>query len=545
MKRDTVVSLAIVLFKSYFRASRAGRRSTFSNPNSIFAIDAVVFVVPFALIWYFLPQAPQEIVTFLAPLTAEAVVGLPVILISGVILAGVLFELGTASGLASSEAVNWLPVTPREYVVASCLSLDFAYSPLLAFGLGAVLPLAAGLGFSSVIPSLVALSFIAFFWGAVIVEAIRSLLNRISMSVNRRSGRLGTILRIVLVIALLVVFQLAFQPTVLYIALSDIVNGVSLAWFVPMVWPSVALVAELSSDLSKTASFLALTALFTVVLFEVSAMLRSKYWSPVPVITAFASSPVYVPQGRSFLWLDPVSYALAIKDLRSLTRRREMSRFLAIPVLLVVVFLLPSLYGGGLGADATPFSLYLLGEVSTLLPIMLSSISLGQEGRSVANLYMLPMSPDELIMGKLFLPWVFTGAAVAVVASLMQLLFPMPMDQFAVVLVALAFIVFIQAYVGLGTGARHPDFTLGPRARYVTGVGFLVAFAVGALSTLVMFLPLMASMFLSVFSSFGLGSTGTAIADMVLTASVGVVLLLASRAYCRSGVEKFLSDMLA
>ncbi len=544
MRRATVASLAAVLFKSYFRASRAGRRSNFSNPSSIFAIDALLFVPLFAAVWYLVPVVPSDIRALLVPIAAQAVVGFPVILTSAVILAGILFELGTASGLASSEAVNWLPVTPQEYVVAACLSLDFAYSPFLALGLGLIIPLAVQLGFSSVIPSMVVLSFVAFFMGAAIVEAIRSVMNRVSTTVYRKSGRLGAIFRIVLVIVLFVAFQLAFQPTILYLALSVIVKGVSLVWFVPMVWPSVAIEAQLSSDLVRASVFFALTLAFAFGLFEASSFLRSRYWSPVPVTVSVASSPVYVPQGRSFLWLDAVAFSLALKDLRSLVRRKEMIRFLAVPVMLVVVFFLPTVYNGyGSSGVASPVSLLLLGEVSTILPIMLSSISIGQEGGSIANIYMLPISSSELIMGKLFIPWVISGAASAAVVSLIQLLFPFAWSQLAVILVALAFIVFIQGFIGLGAGARYPNFSLGPRARYVTMMGFFIAFLAGLFSTALMFIPFAVYLVTPRFASLGLGAGDTMLVVLALTASTGVVLLSLTRAYCVSGVKKFLSDM--
>ncbi len=544
MRRATVASLAAVLFKSYFRASRSGRRSSFSSPTLIYVIDALLFVSPFALVWYFVPGISSDIRALLVPVTAQAIVGFPVILTSAVILAGILFELGTASGLASSEAVNWLPVTPREYVVAACLSLDFAYSPFLALGLGLIIPLGLQLGFSSLIPSMIVLSFIAFFMGAAVVEVIRSVMNRISTTVYRKSGRFGAVFRIVLVIILFVASQLAFQPTILYMALTVIVNGVSLVWFIPMVWPTVALAAELSSDLVRTSIFFALTLAFAIGLFEASSFLRSRYWSPIPITISVASSAVYVPQGRSFLWLDPVAYSLALKDLRSLVRRKEMMRFLAIPVMLVVAFFLPTLYNDyGSSGIAAPLSLFLLGEVSTVLPIMLSSISLGQEGGSIANIYMLPISHSELIRGKLFIPWLISGIASAVVASLIQLLFPFAWGQFAVILVALAFIMFIQGFIGLGAGARYPNFSLGPRARYVTMTGFFIAFIAGLVSTALMFLSFAVYLVTPYFTSLGLGASEALLVVLALTASTGLVLLSLTRAYCVSGVKKFLSDM--
>ena len=544
MRRATVASLATVLFKSYFRASRSGHKSSFSNPSLIYAIDALLFVPLLAVISYLVPRAPSEIRALLVPVTAQAIVGFPVILTSAVILAGILFELGTASGLASSEAVNWLPVTPREYVMASCLSLDFAYSPFLALGLGLITPLAVQLGFSSLVPSMIVLSFVAFFMGAAVVEVIRSVMNRISTTVYRKSGRFGAVFRIVLVIFLFVASQLAFQPTILYMALTVIVNGVSLVWFIPMVWPTVALAAQLSSDLVRTSIFFALTLAFAFGLFEASAFLRSRYWSPIPVTISVASSSVYVPQGRSFLWLDPVAYSLALKDLRSLVRRKEMMRFLAIPVMLVVAFFLPTMYNdyssSGVGA---PLSLFLLGEVSTILPIMLSTISIGQEGGSIANIYMLPISPSELVMGKLFVPWLMSGIASVVVVSFIQLLFPFAWGQFAVIVVALAFIMFVQGFIGLGAGARYPNFSLGPRARYVTMTGFLIAFVAGGVSTALMLLPFSLSLVTPYFAALGLGAGETIFVVLALTVSIGLVLLLLTRVYCVSGVKKFLSDM--
>jgi hypothetical protein len=543
LNRATVASLATVLFKSYFRASRSGRSSVFSNPNSIFYIDVSLFAGLFGLIWYFVPQAPSDIKALIVPIAAQAIVGFPVLLTSGVIISGILFELGSAGGLASSEAVNWLPVTPREYVISACISLDFAYSPILALGLGLIVPLALLLGFSYLLPSAIALSLVAFFIGAVIVEAIRSVTNRISTQVYGRSGRFGAVFRIVLLIVFFVVVQLAFQPTIIYSALTLIVSGVSLVWFVPMVWPTVALLAQLSSDLTRAGIFFALTLAFAYGLFELSSYLRSKYWSPVPITINISASPIYAPKGTSFLWLDPIAYSLALKDLRSLVRRKEMTRFLAIPVMLVVVLLIPAFTEGANSSLMAGPASFELGVISTILPIMLSSIAVGQEGGSIANIYMLPVTASELLMGKLFILWLISGIALVGVSTLFQLLYPFAWSQFAVIAVALAFILFIQGFIGLGAGVRHPNFTLGPRARYVTMWGFLVAMIAGFGSTILMFLPLILYFITPYIPAIGPGGSQTIYLVFALTVTIGVSLLALTRWYCVSGVKKFLADM--
>jgi hypothetical protein len=542
---STIKSLATVLFKSYFRASRYGRRSILSNPLVIASLNIVLFALPFALLMYALPLVPADLMNSFKPVAKNVLIVLPVFLTSAVILAGILFELGQASGLASSEAVNWLPVSPAEYVVASTFSLVFTYSSLLFICLGVTIPIALNIpSLQSVVLFLVLASVLAFFWGAVIVEALRSVMNRISTTLYKKSGRLGVILRIVLVIVLLVAVQTAFNPYILYVALSGIVAGVNLAWFIPIIWPSVAVASFLVSDVARTIVFALFSLFFTVLIFEAAFRLRAKYWSPVPVTISLSKSTVYVPQGKSFLWLDPVAFAVASKEMRSLARRREMARFLAIPVVLVVASLLPALTSSANpSAGLSGVSLALLAEISFIMPMMLSSITIGQEGRSIANIYMLPISADELVLGKLFLPWILSGAGILVIALLLQFLVPAAAGLFWATLVFAAFNMFVQSYVGLGTGSRYPSFDTGPRARYLSFTGFIVAFIVGGLATLAILTPLLLYEGTTLLTGIGGGPIGPVLLTIILTAIVGTLLLTLTRHYCMRGVKKLFSSM--
>ena len=460
-----------------------------------------------------------------------------------VIVAGVLFELGQSSGLASSEAVNWLPISPNEYILASSMSIAFTYSPLFLLCLGFTVPLAANFGMLSAVPLFVSISLVAYMWGAVLVEALRSVMNRISSSVYKKSGRAGVILRVILVVILLVAVQTAFNPYVLYVALSGIVSGISLVWFVPMIWPSVAIVSFLAADVIRTTAFTLLSLMFTVLIFEGASRLRAKYWSPVPVSIAVSTSKVYVPQSRSMLWLDPVAFAIASKELRSLTRRREMTRFLAVPVMLVVASMIPVLSSGAnTRSSLSETALFLLAEASIVLPIMLSSISIGQEGKSILNVYMLPISADELIAGKLFLSWLISGVGIVGITILLQFLSPMPVLQLLPILVAVFFNMLILGYIGLGAGSRYPDFTIGPRARFITFTGFIIAFIIAFLMTAGAFTPLIMYKTGS-FETLNLGTNGSALFTIVLTVIMGTILLALAHSYCLQGVKKLFSNM--
>lgn len=504
----------------------------------------VLFAVPFGFLVYALPLVPADLMSSFRPVAVQSLIVLPVILTSAVILAGILFELGQTGGLASSEAVNWLPVSPIEYVLASSVSLELTYSPFLFIGLGVTVPLALNFGESSIVPFFILISVLAYVWGALIVEALRSVMNRISTTLYKKSGRLGVILRIVLVVVLLVAVQIAFNPYILYTALSGVAAGVNVAWFVPVIWPSVAIVSFMIPDVAKATIFALLSFLFTFLIFEAATRLRARYWSPIPVTITLSKSTTYVPQAGSFLWLDPVAFAVASKELRSLARRREMARFLAIPVLLVVSSLLPVLTSGANPHETlSGVSLVLLAEVSLLLPMMLSSISIGQEGSSIANIYMLPISTDELVLGKLFLPWIFSGAGILAIALLMQFLAPVAAGQFLATLIAAAFNVIIQGYVGLGAGSRYPSFNVGPRARYLSFTGFIVAFVLGGLVTGVILTPLILYEGTGFLTGLGVGSTGSVLATIFLTLAVGTLLLVLVRYYCMRGVKKLFSSM--
>ncbi|MGD0329763.1 MAG: hypothetical protein ABSB40_04850 [Nitrososphaeria archaeon] len=317
-----------------------------------------------------------------------------------------------------------------------------------------------------------------------------------------------------------------------------------MAWFVPIFWPSVAVASSLVPDAMRATAFTLLSLLFTLLIFEAAARLRAKYWSPVPVTIAVSTSTIYIPKGQSFLWLDPIAFAVAFKELRSLARRREMARFLAIPVILVVASFLPVLTSGvNPGAVLSSAGFVLLGEASLILPLMLSTIAIGQEGRSIANMYMLPISADELVKGKLFLSWIISGVGILAIALLMKFLASVATLPFLVALVAVVFNIFIIGYMGLGTGSRYPNFTVGPRARFLTFTGFIIAFTMGGLTTLATFTPLILYQATGFFTLLGGGSFGSISLTIISTVAIGTIILVLARSYCMRSIEKLLSNM--
>ncbi len=545
MRLSAISALSSILFKSYFRAGRPGGVGRYMQPKVMILIDAIVFAAPFMLLQFLLPLFPEDLLTLVKPLAWQTLVGLPLLLTSGIIVAGILFELGQGSGVSSSEAVNWLPISPREYVTASTLSVVAAYSFLLAFGVGVALPLALQFDLIGIWPVTVLFSLLALILGALIVEILKAAVNRVSSTVYRRSGKFAIISRLVLVVILFVVIQMAFSPYILFYVLGILVSGVELAWFVPMVWPSVAITNLIQLNVTAVAVFSALSFIFVFTIFFAASYLRQRYWSPSPISIVIESSTKYAARTPSVLGLGftPLEAAIALKEFRALLRRRDLARFIAIPILFVISLIAPTLFSPSDYAGSSP-GFFLMAMIPYMTTLMLSSITIGQEGKAVVNLRMLPIKANSLIKGKLLPTWIISIVATLAVTIIFQTIAPMPFPTTVAAIIAGILVVEIEGFIGLGVGVRYPDFAISTRSRYITFTGFIIGFIIGGVAALATFIPIM----FSIISTGGIrGPTPISTFDLTIalpiTILIGSVLSYIAYRYCKRGVEKFLTNL--
>ncbi len=542
MRARVVSALSSALFKSHLRSSRGGKVTFSSNPRAMVALDAALFVVPLALAWYVLGFIPADLVSALRPLVVQGLLSVPLLMTSAVVVAGLMFELGQGSAVSSSEAVNWLPVTPAEYVAASSVSTASVYSAFLAVAGGAMLPLALDSGVIAVWPLAMFLSVVGLFLGAFIVEILRAATNRVSSSVYRRGGRVGLVARLVALILLMVLFALIFQPAVLYWVLGWIQSGVEAAWVAPIVWPSLALISMASNDFSAAAIFSVLSFLFALLVCAGAASLRRMYWSPIPVSISVGASSGYIPEsGGGFSFgFSPLEHALAMKEFRALFRKKDLSRYLAVPITISIAFLLPTLLSGDAGSGAPV--LLLAAMIPYIVPLMFSSISIGQEGASVATLLSIPLTPTELMKGKLAPAWLISGIATAAVIVLAQVISPVGLIDVLAVALAASILIFANGFIGLGVGTRWPDFTVG-KSTYVTMKGYVMGFVLAGLATLAVSLPVVLHMILGSGEESELSQV-FALAPMLSASLVlGSLAIVLSYRFCRRGTETLLTGM--
>jgi hypothetical protein len=546
LRSGLVITLSSALFKSYLRSSRQNASlSFFSKPKFMLALDIVLFVIPAIGVQFIVGAVPADLDTIVSMLLVQAMISLPVLMTSAVIVSGLMFELGQGSAISSSEAVNWLPVTPREYVAASALSTSFLYSAFLAVSAGVTLPLVVKYGFFYAWPVMMLLSAFSLLLGAFIVEFLKSIMNRLSAEAYKKSGRLTMAVRLIALVILLAIIQLAFQPSFLSWFFGKIVAGIEVVWMVPFVWPSAAMVSLLGYEVVKTVVYTILSAFFVIVLYETASLLRRRYWSPIPISISIDEFKTYVPKDPiTGFGFSPLASLLALKEFRALTRRKDLARFIAIPVVLIVSFMAPSLFSpSDMGGRAPSFFLIAI-FMPLFVPLMFSSTSIGQEGKSIADLLSLPLKPVDLIKGKLAPAWLLSCAATFAAIGIMEFVAPMGLPEVLATLAVSTLAIFINSFIGLGVGTRWPDYTVGARSRYVTLKGFFIGFALSGLAVLTVYAPMVAYF---VTNGEVRGSVPTGGFDLIpmLTISMvlGAALLVLSYVFCKRGVKNLLSNL--
>jgi ABC-2 type transport system permease protein len=517
----TAYELAVVLTKSQLRGYQRRRLTAriFGDPRIILVLDALFLVVP-ALLFYMLSGAlPSGIEGSLRDLEVEALAGIPTAIAFMVILFGVLSEISQAAQSMSTDLVNWLPITPSEYVAGSTMSLTYTYSFMLSFLLGVSLGPALRFGMIPVWGASALMSVLSLFIGACVVELLRSVTNRISSSFYKKSGRSGIFVRLALTIVVLVFVQLLFSGRIVVYLLQGIMLTVRVAWFVPVVWPSLAVLAGSQGDTLALAAFGGMTFVFFLMLFGLAVRLRAIYWVPIPVSIRLTNQ-AYHPLRRITILpgFGSAESAIFRKDMRSLTRRREMTRFLAIPFVLVVslsISLLPisgTAVPEGLGFFAL-IPLYVIPL--TVFSAVVSMTSLGQEGSAVWNIYVAPITARQLLKAKI-LSAVLLGLAFSVTMAIFLGVLLRIATVHIVLLVTLGIaIVLEQSAMGMYFGARFPDFREMIRSRFISVWGSLIGTFLCLLLAMLTALPILLSIYVRRIITYDLA---------IVTFAIGLIL---------------------
>ena len=499
MNLRVVCELAVVLTKSQLRGYQKRKIITkiFGNPR-ILLVTNVTLIVALGVVSHYLVSniLPNDLRNVVQQAEVEGLAGVPTAIVFAMILFGILSEISQPIQSMSTDLVNWLPISPSEYVAGSAISLSYTYAFIPAFFLGAALGPAVHFGMLQLWLVATVMSGLALFVGAFVVEILRAITNRISSSFYKRSPRSGMFVRLSLTIFMLVFVQLIFSGRIVLYLLQAVMQTVRAAWLVPAVWPSLVVLGVFEGDLQGSLFFGVLSFGFMLALFGLAINFRNKFWVPIPVSIKLTSE-IYRPLGRHKLpLLDVAESAIFLKDLRSLTRRREMARFLAIPFILVVSTALSIFPMGGTSVPDAPGFLAVIPLYVIPLAIfcnLMSMTSIGQEGDAVWNLYTAPLRPRQLIKAKLLLTvllgLIFSVAMLAVLGFLLKAVTTNIPVLFSLGLV----VVLEESVLGLYFGAKFPDFRETVRSRYVSFWGSILGTLTGLGVALLTATPIMFS----------------------------------------------------
>ena len=485
MDPHRVRRLAEVLVASQLRSGRST-----SNPRSMLGrgviialADAGLFLAAFGIAHLVVGSSGFSVTTLAAAVNTIAPL-LPLVSVAAVIIAGVMFELTTTSKFSGSDAANWLPITPTEYVAGSASAIGYTYSPPVALILGGLLPVALAAGVVPIYLLAAGLTVVGLIEGAVLIEMVRAVTQRSSSMGSGRHGQIALLLRAALLVVLILVFDLAFNPVIILGFVRGFTGVEWLTSAIPLFWSTRALSEWAAGDPFLGAAFAVGQVGFVGLLAAVAGVLRERYWVPNPTETR-----IVVPAVRpghpilNAVGLSGPEAALVAKDLRGFVRRREMLPTLVVPVVLVLLLAVERSMFGGFG------SILWVGWVVGFFALVLAVTSVGQERRSLQSLYAYPITGRTVLRAKaasVLVPALLAALGMPLAVSA---LFGFPMTAaLGFVLVSIAGAIVLALW-GLVFAARFSDFQDRPRPQYLRPGAMLAAMGSGMVILFAIFLP--------------------------------------------------------
>jgi hypothetical protein len=534
-----IYKITNTLVISQLRSGRSGAKFV-TKPILVLLVDIAVFVGAaslVALILWAIGTMPPDFANTVNTLTRQAVVSIPAFVAPVVFITAVLFELSVSSKFASSDAINWLPVSQTDYVTASALSVSYMYSWLPALALGTTYPLAARIGLQSVWGAAAVLTLVSLFGIGALVEIMRAAINRVSSMVYGKAGRGTIVIRLAVVVVVILAVEMLVNPVILSGLIGSFTGAVNTAFFFPFFWPSVSVTYLIGGQVLASAVFFVLSVFFALSMLVVAVAVRSRYWSPLPV-TINVTESVYAPRTGVLqsLGLSAIEAAIVRKDLKGYTRRRELISYLAIPIVFVALGVITQLSAPSSGS--TPLTSYwLLGGIMALIA---ATSSIGQEGKAIWNVYAAPVTARAFLRAKLIVASIFGWMTVVGLVVASSILSSASLSSFVASLAISVMIAVECTMIGVGLATRFPDLVERPRPRFIRPKGLVVAIVLGLSLALLTALPLLLWPFMGAYLE-GVGlSYGLAVGIVLVFG--GVVSVVAYR-WAISGASRLMAEL--
>lgn len=478
--------------------------------------------------------------------------GIPIFLIGFFFSMGLLWELNASSDYESTDTINWLPISPSEYVLASVVSTAYTYSPLIAVTIGYALPIGILTGSLSAFILLVIISLVSTFCGSMGVEILRSVLARTSSTFNQIGGHATILLRIIGVVVILLFTQALFSGFLIVRVITALVGDVAATVAVPVFWPTLSVTSLLSLNLIAAAVYGLLSVVFLVALSIVAISFRSRFWvlsAPSFQFSQIGESAISHVTRLRRLGMSNTFAALLRREFRSATRRKEVVRLIAIPLVLPVMVIFPVIFSPAPTATGVPEAVNPLLLAGPLLfgvglgALFLGMTSIGQEGGRIWSLSSLPVNASVILKSKiLFCTTVaMLGLCLALVIS--ALIFHLdPLSAVIFAGLGLA-VVLAESGLGMAVGARYADFSEGPRPRFVSMKGSILGSVLGVILMSILGFAFVGMLLFMVQLGMSLNSYFLTTVPFLFAAIVALLLSRLGYRFSIGPFEKILGDI--
>ncbi len=538
MNLHRIRRLAGVLLASELRSgrSRSDPHSLLGRPVILAVLDLALFLGVFGIAYPVLGLVRSTDPSLLASVATPVLLFLPVIAVATVLLAGVMFEFSTTTRVGASDAANWLPISPTDYVAASSTAVAFVYSPAPALALGGGLAIALVTGAIATYGLAAALTVLGLYEGAFLIEMLRSATPRASAVLSGRTGKVALLGRAVLLIVVILAFQLMFNPVVLLQFLGAISGFAEVTSVIPLFWSTQALLYWTRGAPALAALFIAAQVGFVAFLLWAAARLRVRFWAPAPAEVRLephrfgGGHPVLALAG-----LTPAESALVAKDLTGFTRRRELLPLLVTPLVIALLLFFESGRVGG-PVDHLQISIWTTWSVG-FFALMVSLTSIGQERRSIFGLFAFPLTARNFLRAKSATTFLLSAAFAAGLTAVAQVLYRPPALPAAIGGVVALVSAALGTLVGLTVATRYSDFQERPRPQFVRP-GAMMAGLFGGFGLI--FLIAVPAM-LGAYSPDPAGASALESMAFAGAAAVAAVALLARAA--RTGAERLAREI--
>lgn len=491
MRAGVLVKFAKILMISRLRGTRRSRvaSSITGRPIIIAVIAAALFAIGIGLGWETISilNSSGTSASAISQIIFTIFGGIPIFLVGFFFSMGLLWELNASTEAETTDAINWLPITPSEYVLASTLSTTYTYSPLVAVAIGYALPLGFLTGNQVATLVLLGISIVATFTGSVGVEIMRSLLARASSAFSKVGGKTTVVIRIFGIVAMLVFTQALFSGFLIVRLISSLVGDIAATTAVPVFWPTLAVTSLLLGNVLASTAYALLSILLFFGLAYIALLLRERFWIAAPQSLHFSSSGSLSKSNRlRWFGLSNLSSALVRREIRSATRRKEVVRLVAIPLILPVMVLFPVVFSPAPASATVPaVSANPLLLAAPLLfgvglgALFLGMTSIGQEGGRLWNIGSLPLAEGVVVETKLIFTSLVAMIGLVLGLALSVLVFQLSILDAAIFSAVGLAVVLAETSVGIAIGSRYADFSEGPRPRFVTIRGSIIGSVLG------------------------------------------------------------------